>query len=51
MNESAPWPKWIVKLARRLLGLHAGRWEITLSVFGDGRRDWSVREVGKIEEG
>lgn len=50
MNDPSPFPTWIAKFIRRLLGLQPGRWEITLSVFGDGRRDWTVKELGKIEE-
>lgn len=38
------------KLARRLAGLPAGRYEVIVTVGEDGvLRDWSVRFFGKVE--
>lgn len=41
-------PSWIVKLARRLLGLPPGRYQIILSVHPSGH-DISVQDLGKME--
>jgi len=41
-------PDWIVKLARRLLSLDEGCWQIVL-FNGGGRRWWTVTKLGKIE--
>lgn len=39
------------KLARRLAGLPAGRYELVLTVGEDGvLADWSVRWFGKVEQ-
>jgi len=40
-------PEWVLKLARRLLALPRGRWQIILTI-GDGH-DWTVVPLGKVE--
>lgn len=42
-------PEWVLKLARRLLALPDGRYQIVLTKNGD-RNDWSVTRLGKIEQ-
>lgn len=38
------------KLARRLAGLPAGRYELVITINDDGvLTDWSVRRYGKVE--
>lgn len=37
------------KLARRLAGLPAGRYEVIVTVGEAGVEDWSVRPFGKVE--
>jgi len=41
---------WIEKLARRLLALGAGCWLIVLTVSDCGEAQWSVQQVGKVEQ-
>jgi len=41
-------PEWITKLARRLMALPAGRYQIILTV-GVNAYDWTVTELGKVE--
>jgi hypothetical protein len=41
-------PEWIVNLARRILGLGDGCWQIVLIVDGKDRR-WIVSRMGSIE--
>lgn len=41
-------PEWIVNLARRILGLGDGCWQILLIVEGNRRR-WIVSRMGNIE--
>lgn len=41
-------PQWIVDFTRRLLGLGDGRYLIVLTVR-DGRWDWTVQSLGKVE--
>jgi hypothetical protein len=39
------------KLARRLAGLPAGRYELVITIGDDGAlADWSVRWFGKVEQ-
>jgi len=40
-------PSWVVKLARRLLALEPGRWQIVLTV--GNKHDWTVTRLGKVE--
>jgi len=48
MKEEQHLPPWIVKLARRVLGLERGyRYHITLTLTT--RPDWTICQVGKIE--
>jgi len=42
-------PEWVIKLARRLLGLDAGCWQIILIVDGS-KRHWIVTRMGNIEQ-
>lgn len=43
----ASFPAWIIKLARRLLALPAGRYQLILTI--DRECDWTVIELGKVE--
>lgn len=48
MGEEVTLPGWIVKFARRLLGLTRGyRYTITLTLTT--RPDWTIRQDGPIE--
>ena len=42
-------PEWIVKLARRILALEEGCWQILL-IYQGGVRRWTVTRLGKVEE-
>lgn len=37
------------KLKSRLQNLTTGRYQIILTVHADGRMDWTVSDIGKIE--
>ena len=41
-------PEWVLKLARRLVALGPGRYQIILSV--GKKHDWTVTRLGKLEE-
>jgi len=41
-------PEWVIKLARRVLALDEGCWQIIFFNEG-GRRWWNVTRLGKIE--
>lgn len=43
-------PEWIIKLARRLMALPAGRYQIILTIGNAANSyDWTVISLGKIE--
>lgn len=41
-------PKWIIKLARRLMALQPGRYQIILTI--DDKPNWTVTNLGKVEQ-
>lgn len=43
-------PEWILKLARRLLGLAPGMYCIYLSIDEAKRPQWTVQPLGKVEQ-
>jgi hypothetical protein len=48
IGEEVTLPGWVIKLARRLLGLTRGyRYTITLTLTT--RPDWTIRQDGPIE--
>ena len=42
-------PKWIIKLAKRLFYLDPGRYQIILTI--DDNPNWTVTNLGKVEKG
>ena len=42
-------PEWVIKLARRILALDEGCWQIIVLNLGNGIRRWTVTKLGKIE--
>ena len=48
MEAEVTLPGWVVKLARRLLGLERGyRYQVTLTLTT--RPDWTIVKLGKVE--
>ncbi len=41
-------PDWILKLARRMLGLPDGRYSIIVTI--GHKPDWTVTPLGKVEQ-
>lgn len=50
VERAITFPEWVWKLARRLLGLEAGRYLILFTVGEHGYRDWTVIQAGKVEQ-
>jgi hypothetical protein len=42
-------PEWLLKLARRLMALPEGRYQITVTIGPGNYYDCTVTELGKVE--